>query len=494
MTTPVLTEDGKRLAEALRQAGMITDRHMASGYWIAPLNAAAASLRLPLEGDASLREACDPWSAHTGEPPADDSPLMGVFGAGMNYTEDLLASLLQVSSFYERGDGSEDFDSDATKTLVNILVAAELWDEDKNCPVSALARPQPEAKGPVAAGEESASILINALNECADIFTEIRNDYTDPRSECRQGRSLISEALSDYAAALASTTPPAEAKTPDAAAGGSVGDESKERREYRDWMRRTAMAMPELAARVFALRGKPYMGSGFHWSMERSLGRAIASVNDYEGKVWHGKEAFANRLTAQICVESLFESVAKAEQSLTPTGSAGEDDTGVREALAADVLHYIQSSENGLSRVPRQLLCRIEDVLRSGRAPQPPKAETPAGVGELIGALKRIVGMNQAQMNAIHRAAEMERIARAALSTAPAAWPGDEVERWRPVSEADYEKLVVLGWWQFSTLGFRPRWNAEVGRVCDVGSATHFCPLPATPAIAAAPAADGGRA
>lgn len=74
-----------------------------------------------------LWEACKPWEFHLGPPPPDDSPLSAVFGAGMAYTENLLAKLLGVDK-YEGGDGSENFDQDATKTLENILVAAKLYD------------------------------------------------------------------------------------------------------------------------------------------------------------------------------------------------------------------------------------------------------------------------------------------------------------------------------------------------------------------------------
>lgn len=78
-----------------------------------------------------MTEACKPWEHYTGEPPDDGSPLSGVFVAGMVYTERLLAKLLDVTH-YEGGDGSEDFDNDATQTLRNILTGAGLWDADEN--------------------------------------------------------------------------------------------------------------------------------------------------------------------------------------------------------------------------------------------------------------------------------------------------------------------------------------------------------------------------
>lgn len=78
---------------------------------------------------ADLAAACKPWEFHVGEPPADDSPLSAVYGAGMHYTEELLASLIGVTH-YEPGDGSEDFRTDAGQTLMNILTAAGLYDEE----------------------------------------------------------------------------------------------------------------------------------------------------------------------------------------------------------------------------------------------------------------------------------------------------------------------------------------------------------------------------
>lgn len=93
---------------------------------------------------AILKAACKPWEHYVGEPPDDGSPLSGVFVAGMVYTERLLAKLLDVTH-YEGGDGSEDFDSDATQTLRNILAGAGLWDADENRP-TAPAAPEPKIK------------------------------------------------------------------------------------------------------------------------------------------------------------------------------------------------------------------------------------------------------------------------------------------------------------------------------------------------------------
>lgn len=102
-----------------------------------------------------MTEACKPWEHYTGEPPDDGSPLSGVFVAGMVYTERLLAKLLDVTH-YEGGDGSEDFDNDATQTLRNILTGAGLWDSDENRAV----KPAPDSTRTGAETED----LFNAID------------------------------------------------------------------------------------------------------------------------------------------------------------------------------------------------------------------------------------------------------------------------------------------------------------------------------------------
>jgi hypothetical protein len=131
-----LVADSCSLAVGIYRA--MTEAHAKE---IATLTPPAALASPRADGDErtageTLKEACKPWEHYTGEPPDDGSPLSGVFVAGMFYTERLLAKLLDVTH-YEGGDGSEDFDSDATQTLRNILTGARLWDADENRPISA---------------------------------------------------------------------------------------------------------------------------------------------------------------------------------------------------------------------------------------------------------------------------------------------------------------------------------------------------------------------
>lgn len=105
---------------------------------------------------AILTKACEPWELCFGDPPECGGPLHGVFVAGMIYTERLLASLLNLSD-YEHGDGSEDFDADATQSLRNILIGASLWDADENRPVSPAQAATPGVPDSVRALSEAAS-------------------------------------------------------------------------------------------------------------------------------------------------------------------------------------------------------------------------------------------------------------------------------------------------------------------------------------------------
>lgn len=119
-----------------------------------------------------LTEACKPWEHYTGEPPDDGSPLSGVFVAGMSHTERLLAKLLDVTH-YEGGDGSEDFDNDATQTLRNILTGAGLWDADENRAV----KPAPDSTRTGAAESDDLSDRLRRE------IGEIRTMAADPENK-----------------------------------------------------------------------------------------------------------------------------------------------------------------------------------------------------------------------------------------------------------------------------------------------------------------------
>lgn len=70
---------------------------------------------------------------------------------------------------------------------------------------------------------EATEILISALDECGEIFGTIRDDYTDPRRECREGRERAAEALKAARALLAASPTPTDAQPK---AARPVGDEA----------------------------------------------------------------------------------------------------------------------------------------------------------------------------------------------------------------------------------------------------------------------------
>ena len=87
--------------------------------------------------------------------------------------------------------------------------------------------------------------------------------------------------------------------------------------EFSAWRQAKADEMPQLAARVFALRGKGYMGCGFHWGLEKSLGAIINRLNDYDDPGYYNtNEAITNQLVLKVLVEGLEERVAKIEKEL----------------------------------------------------------------------------------------------------------------------------------------------------------------------------------
>ncbi|QRE77361.1 hypothetical protein [Methylobacterium aquaticum] len=95
--------------------------------------------------------------------------------------------------------------------------------------------------------------------------------------------------------------------------------EEEARKAHSEWMDRLSKGLPELAARVFALRGELYMGCGFHWSLESRLGRVITIATNVDADVWHGKNAFANRIVDKVVVNQFYKDVARIEASLCPT-------------------------------------------------------------------------------------------------------------------------------------------------------------------------------
>lgn len=82
---------------------------------------------------------------------------------------------------------------------------------------------------------------------------------------------------------------------------------------YHEWQRNLQSQLPDFAIRVFALRGKAYMGSGWHYSLEHSLGKVISIANDFGISTDRGFEC---EIINEVIVESFIESLEKAEASV----------------------------------------------------------------------------------------------------------------------------------------------------------------------------------
>jgi hypothetical protein len=88
----------------------------------------------------------------------------------------------------------------------------------------------------------------------------------------------------------------------------------KSDRRWTKWRERAAHRLPDLAARVFALNGRAYDGSVFHYTMIGRLGRVITEVGD-PTRPYEGRERFTSRLITQLALEELLVDVRAAETS-----------------------------------------------------------------------------------------------------------------------------------------------------------------------------------
>lgn len=86
--------------------------------------------------------------------------------------------------------------------------------------------------------------------------------------------------------------------------------ERQELKKFNAWRKRVKKKLPDLANRVFALRGRHYMGCGFHWSMEKTLGRVILDINNFDKRF-----DMPDQVVCRVIVAGLFEEVVKAEKS-----------------------------------------------------------------------------------------------------------------------------------------------------------------------------------
>ena len=96
-------------------------------------------------------------------------------------------------------------------------------------------------------------------------------------------------------------------------------DESQEMKEIQElkkfnkWRKKVGKTLPDLAKRVFALRGKSYMGYGFHWGLEKDLGWIIVTMNDFDKSY----RDLGTRMIVEIRHEQLIERVEEIENEIS---------------------------------------------------------------------------------------------------------------------------------------------------------------------------------
>lgn len=86
--------------------------------------------------------------------------------------------------------------------------------------------------------------------------------------------------------------------------------------KFTEWRKKVNSSLPALAIRIFDLRLRGYIGCGFHWYMEKELGKVIFKINDYDdGDYYHGERRIEKQVLLRVLVEELYRSVDRAEQS-----------------------------------------------------------------------------------------------------------------------------------------------------------------------------------
>ncbi len=97
--------------------------------------------------------------------------------------------------------------------------------------------------------------------------------------------------------------------------------DAKSLKEHYAWRKRVNKSLPKLADRVFTLRSRFYSGCGFHYGMEKNLGRAIAQNNDYDSHL-----TWDRMILEKVILEQLYQSVKEAEKSADELKGKYEDE------------------------------------------------------------------------------------------------------------------------------------------------------------------------
>jgi hypothetical protein len=90
----------------------------------------------------------------------------------------------------------------------------------------------------------------------------------------------------------------------------------EEERAHERWRRRAKEHLPELARRVFALRGIGYNGCGFHYTVEALLGKVILALSQPNMKREDYQSRMASRCVDRVLVRGLFADLNKIEKNI----------------------------------------------------------------------------------------------------------------------------------------------------------------------------------
>lgn len=82
-------------------------------------------------------------------------------------------------------------------------------------------------------------------------------------------------------------------------------------KQFDKWRKRVRKDLPNLANRVFNLRGKGYIGCGFHWNLEKDLGYIIRSVSNFDSYPDNMEQ-----ILIKIVTESLYKELNRIESKL----------------------------------------------------------------------------------------------------------------------------------------------------------------------------------
>jgi hypothetical protein len=86
--------------------------------------------------------------------------------------------------------------------------------------------------------------------------------------------------------------------------------------EVHELREKLSVKLPDLAIRIFALRGKHYSGCGFHYSLVASIGGLLDRMNRPDRN--YGLE---DVLTDEVIFDGLIERVAEIEAELASRGN-----------------------------------------------------------------------------------------------------------------------------------------------------------------------------